>query len=249
MRCGGYGQRGVGGHAHNDQLSIVLRFDGAPLVIDSGTCCYTSDPLWRDRYRGTAAHSTVVVDALEQSPVYDGRPFALPDGARARLLDLDDPGHAARIVGEHHGYRRLPSRAVHRRELLLDRERHAVLVTDTLLGHGPATVEARFQLGETAVRPACLAEQVLARELAEPATWGDAVHADGTLVLLHRGRPLALLAPLGLTPAPTVQRSWWSRRYGERLVGSVLCFAARVTLPVVYSVAIFHLRAAGERDA
>lgn len=249
MRCGGYGQHGVGGHAHNDQLAVVLSFDGAPLVIDSGTCCYTSDPIWRDRYRGTAAHSTVVVEAVEQSPLYDGRPFALPDAARSRLLDLDDTGHAARVVGEHHGYRRLPARVVHRRELLLDRERHAVLVTDTLLGHGAVTVEARFQLGDTTVRAACLAEQVLVRELAEPSTWGDALRADDALVLLVRGRPAALLAPLGATPSPTVDRGWWSRRYGERHDGSVLRFAARVTLPVVYSVAIFHLRHLGDTDA
>ena len=94
LRSGSYGQRGIGGHAHNDQLSLVAWLDGAPLVVDTGTGSYAADMVLRDRFRGTAAHSTVVVDGQEQSPILLGRPFALPDVARAPRVRLEDQRRA-----------------------------------------------------------------------------------------------------------------------------------------------------------
>ena len=62
LRSGSYGQKGVGGHAHDDQLALVAWLDGAPLVVDAGTARYAADMVLRDRFRGTAAHSTVIID-------------------------------------------------------------------------------------------------------------------------------------------------------------------------------------------
>jgi hypothetical protein len=136
LRAGPAGQRGVGGHAHNDQLSIAVWLDGRPLVVDPGTACYAADPAWRDRFRGTAAHATVVVDGEEQSRLYDGRMFALPDAARGELVALEELGGTARMVARHAGYRRLRGRVVHRREVRLERAMRAVVVSDVLDGRG-----------------------------------------------------------------------------------------------------------------
>lgn len=56
-----------GGHAHADALSITLTVAGRPLLIDSGTGCYTVDPALRNRFRATAAHNTIVLDGQSQS--------------------------------------------------------------------------------------------------------------------------------------------------------------------------------------
>ena len=101
LRSGSYGQKGVGGHAHNDQLALVAWVDGAPLIVDAGTGRYAADIVVRDRFRGTAAHSTVIIDGQEQSPILDGRPFALIDRARAPRVQLEDTGSRATLVGEH----------------------------------------------------------------------------------------------------------------------------------------------------
>lgn len=60
-----------GGHAHADALSMTLGVRGTPLLIDSGTACYTVDPALRDRFRSTAAHNTLTLD---------GRPQSVPSG-------------------------------------------------------------------------------------------------------------------------------------------------------------------------
>lgn len=151
LRAGSYGQHGVGGHAHNDQLAVVLHAGGRPIVVDAGTCAYTGDGVARDRFRGTAAHATVVVEGLEQSPILDGRPFALPDRARGRLLRRGDAGRAVELVAEHRGYARLPGKVVHRRRLVLDRVARALTIEDALEGRGEVGVEVRFPLGEDPV--------------------------------------------------------------------------------------------------
>jgi len=67
FRCGPYGLGGEGhcAHAHNDLLSLVLWINGKPALVDAGT--YTYHGALRDYFRLTAAHNTVMVDALEQA--------------------------------------------------------------------------------------------------------------------------------------------------------------------------------------
>jgi hypothetical protein len=67
FRCGPFGLGGEGhcAHAHCDLLSFVLWVNGQPLLVDSGT--YTYHGPWRDPFRLTAAHNTVMIDGHEQA--------------------------------------------------------------------------------------------------------------------------------------------------------------------------------------
>ena len=65
--CGPVGQGGKGGHSHNDKLSIVLILDGEKILVDPGTFVYTSQPKWRNKFRSTRYHNTLMVDANEQN--------------------------------------------------------------------------------------------------------------------------------------------------------------------------------------
>src|SRR5206468_4773432 len=56
-----------GGHAHADALSLTLRVRGVPLLVDPGTCCYTTSRTIRDRFRPTALHNTLALDGRPQS--------------------------------------------------------------------------------------------------------------------------------------------------------------------------------------
>lgn len=110
MRCGPVGQCGIGGHAHNDQLSFELTVGGRALVVDPGTYLYT--PLQRERnaFRAVAAHSTLAIAGREQNRMVEGRRglFCLREQARARLTEAGE----GVVVMEHCGFGE-----IHRRTL------------------------------------------------------------------------------------------------------------------------------------
>jgi len=67
FRCGPFGLGGEGwcSHAHCDLLSLSLWIAGRPVLVDSGTYTYLGS--WRDIFRLTAAHNTLMVDGQEQA--------------------------------------------------------------------------------------------------------------------------------------------------------------------------------------
>jgi hypothetical protein len=226
MRAGSYGQHGVGGHAHNDQLSLVVHAGGRPLIVDPGTGSYTADPVARQRFRGTAAHSTVVVGGGEQSPLFEERPFALPDRARGELISLEDLETVASIYAQHHGYRPLR----HRRRVTLYRELDALLIEDELDGRGQIPVEVRFHLAREAApagertreRVAWLAGRlgVLAAE--------DGVELAGAALVPLVGNPLR----------PRFSVGWVAPHFGRILQAGVVSFGGLLSLPQTVAVAV-----------
>jgi uncharacterized heparinase superfamily protein len=76
------GPLGDGGHGHYDALSIEAWAGERPLVLDPGRYSYAEPE--RRWFRGTAAHNTVTVDGLDQTPYARGR-SSLPS-ARATYL-------------------------------------------------------------------------------------------------------------------------------------------------------------------
>ncbi len=70
---------GSGGHSHSDTLSFVLRRGEEDLLVDAGTYTYVTEPRLRNWFRGSAAHNTIRVDALDQAAPdgpfrWEGRP-------------------------------------------------------------------------------------------------------------------------------------------------------------------------------
>jgi hypothetical protein len=111
VRCGHIGQGGFGGHAHNDQLSLVLQVDGRDLVADPGVYRYTVDAEERRRYRSVQAHFAPRVGELEPGDLSLG-PWRLGDEAQARVEYF---GNGC-FQGCHHGF----AAPVHRRVWLAD---------------------------------------------------------------------------------------------------------------------------------
>jgi len=96
------GPQGVfaGGHSHADALSVQLVMDCRPVLIDSGTFCYTCPE--RDRSRGTAAHNTLQVDGRDQAK--PAGPFAwtgMPETTVDRWVTNETSDFFA---GHHNGY-------------------------------------------------------------------------------------------------------------------------------------------------
>ncbi|WP_171447271.1 heparinase II/III family protein [Corallococcus carmarthensis] len=163
VSAGKQGQRGVGGHSHNDKLSFELHFNGRPVIVDPGTGSYTRDPALRNAMRSTAAHNTLQVDGAEQAPLDPARLFALPEDARARVVAFQPGAKHDRLVVRHDGYRHLPSPVGIERTFFLDRHVRALAVGDRLVGTGRHEVVGRLHLPDGQARWCKPAAEVMAR--------------------------------------------------------------------------------------
>lgn len=201
------------GHGHADLLSVQCWAFGEPVLVDAGTGSY-ADEATRSFFRGTAAHSTVMVDGVGQA-VPDG-PFAwrqTPRARRRRWLTTPEFDFAD---AEHDAYGRLADPVRHRRRVLFVKPRYWVLLDD-LEGGETHRIELRFQFGPLDVR---LEEGAWAR-----ATWGG----RGLLLCAFASAPLQVRLARG---AEDPAEGWVSPDYGQRLPAPALVYSATARLPL-----------------
>lgn len=248
IACGPNGTGGTGTHGHNDKLGVEICVDGELVVADPGTGTYTGDANLRNRLRGTAAHSTVLVEEQEQQPLPGRRLFALPETARARCLRFSSDPNRVTFVGEHHGYERLEHPVVHQREVVLDRASEWLLIRDVLAGTGAAAAQARFLVPCGArVRSLRRAERAALLRAASAAHPWDFEHA---IELGPADAPIALLVGAGAAGAPSIEKSIYARGYGEIAHAQHVCFPIAGALPTVFTAALLRFpgAAAGRRE-
>ncbi|HSR93247.1 MAG TPA: alginate lyase family protein, partial [Solirubrobacterales bacterium] len=128
VRCGDTGVYGVGGHAHNDQLSFELCCEGTPLIEDPGTGTYYEDEEERLRFRSTGFHATLRVDDAEQNELPPWPRFPLGDRSRAEAIAWEAGAERTVFAGRHHGFEVLPAPATHERRLELDGPRRELTI-------------------------------------------------------------------------------------------------------------------------
>src|SRR5690606_12523910 len=80
-------------HGHAAALAIWLHVGSRPALVDAGTYLYGSGGAWRNRFRGTAVHNTLMVNAVYQSAI--GGPFLWTRHAKSRLLASDEASASA----------------------------------------------------------------------------------------------------------------------------------------------------------
>ncbi len=194
------------GHAHADTLSFEWSLGGRRVIVNSGTSCYGSSAE-RLRQRGTAAHSTLLIDQADSSEVWSGFRVA----RRARPLDVHWEATPAGLLlsAAHDGYRRIDRRLVHRRrwqlcpgELCVQDQlegpaRHAVaryhLHPDWRGDLDPARPQG--ELRHAAVRPVRLAAVTPDNRLSKRAStyhprFGESWPSE--VVQVERGNPLGV---------------------------------------------------------
>jgi hypothetical protein len=152
------GPLGDGGHGHYDLLSVEV-YGGRPLVVDPGRYTYSEHgPNLRRWFKGTAAHNTVCVDGLDQTPYRRGKPRGpVAEGrlvARLASRGLDVlAGEARSPVYE----------AVHERRVAFVAGEYW-LIEDLLHGGRPHRYDLRFHLDSEEAR--VVGDTVLAPGLA-----------------------------------------------------------------------------------
>jgi hypothetical protein len=143
------GPLGDGGHGHYDLLNVEVFAAGRPLLVDPGRFTYSErPPNLRRWFRGTAAHNTVCVDGLDQTPYTRTQPQG--PVAEGRFLGRASAPGVDVLAGE---ARSPVYDAIHRRRIAFVDDRHWV-IEDRLEGEREHEYDLRFHLapGETVVR-------------------------------------------------------------------------------------------------
>lgn len=137
------------GHGHADLLSIQLAVFGQPCLIDPGTFIYTPNPRWRNHFRSSIAHNTIVVDGRNQA--LPGGPFKWQRRPGAQLRRWQSTPEYDYADAHHHAYDDLPNPVTHRRRILF-RKPYYWLVVDELNGAAEHFIEVNYQFAPMAVK-------------------------------------------------------------------------------------------------
>ncbi|MHC4712779.1 MAG: heparinase II/III family protein [Planctomycetota bacterium] len=200
--CGPQGYSPVSSHGHADALSVTVWRDGARLV-DPGTYRYNGAPDWRDAFRSSLFHNTLVVDGTSQArPASPFRWYTLANARPEGIFVSEDFDWAAGILGPSRGR---PWR--HVREVIRLRS-DVVIVIDRVRCPGAHRAVAHFHLGDA---------EVTFEGAGASAKWAD-------------GGAMRLVAPPGV-PLTTVQSSdlspaWRSPSYGMKQPSAVVSGSA-----------------------
>jgi hypothetical protein len=143
---GDVGLHGRGGHGHHDALSFELSIDGVSIFVDPGMPTYTGDLQLRNRFRGTAAHNTAVVDGAEQASLWPERNWRLGNEARISEVEERRGPDEDLFAARHHGFERLQTPVRYHRQLSLNRSRREFCGQDKFGGEGSHKVQLFFHL-------------------------------------------------------------------------------------------------------
>jgi hypothetical protein len=208
------GPQGVGicAHGHADALGFVCSADGTNWLVDPGTYVYTASHPWRDFFRSTRAHNTLVVDGQDQAnPVDFFKWRAVPEVRLERSVSSALLDYA---VGAHSGYRRLPQPVEHRRRIIFVRPEYWI-ISDELAGQGTHHLEFFFHFA-----PGVTIEQNDDGWLASK---------DGERFLLAPASPEVNFRVVTGEELPP--QGWYSADYGHRGPAPVLVGSIYATMP------------------
>lgn len=140
-----------GGHGHAGCLGIEVFAHGKSLLVDPGTYVYNGAPAWRNYFRSTRAHNTVVVDDADQAEVWNT--FQWETRFRARVHRQLGTRDYSLAEADHDGYARLPEPVKHQRAVLSIAGEYW-LCLDAFLGVGIHKFDFLFHFPpNTVVRP------------------------------------------------------------------------------------------------
>jgi hypothetical protein len=217
FRCGPHGV-----HGHADQLSIEVSARGVDLVLDPGNVTYNGDPALRAYFRGTSAHSTVVVDDLPQSVpfgTFRWLKVAKPTAATCHFGTV-----ATWMRGGHLGYQRLKRPTTHFREILFVHGNY-LLVFDRFATAGLHTYDISFQLPPGGI-------QIDGESQACRLTVGEQAF---TIAPLDPCPTRAIVTQGQMTPRPS---GWMSEGYGRMRPSPRLVLKKTANGPAVFATLI-----------
>ena len=229
------------GHGHADLLSIQCSVFGEPVLVDAGTYCYTPETEWRNFFRGTAAHSTVMIDRRDQ--VEPQGPFGWQGRPRVHVREWRSSKECDFVDASHHGYAGI----THRRRVLFAKPDYWVVVDDVTADLSAAARGVSASFGDTRRSPGeggkagttsapALHQLDLGFQFAPMSVtlvrdrWARAVTPAGNTLWIGSFAPVAT-KPVVKTGELAPIRGWVSGDYGQRAPAPLLVYTARTPLP------------------
>jgi hypothetical protein len=120
-------------HAHFDMLGIEAMANGKNIVIDPGRYTYAEENGWRDYFKNTSAHNTVVVNNQNQ------KGFAVSDANWVSMPGFDY------VNGSHDGYTLRQQVVNHHRKIYFLKPDYWI-VTDLLTGKGSHDLDLYYHV-------------------------------------------------------------------------------------------------------
>jgi len=139
--AGPLGYPSIAAHGHADALSFCLALNGEWWIVDPGTYCYHTNEVWRNYFRGTGAHNTVMFENTDQSLI--GGAFLWLKHARVESFESKlAKDNVAHLKGTVIGYDKPDVR--HERTLTYRDDERIIRISDTIESVAPGEVEVRF---------------------------------------------------------------------------------------------------------
>jgi hypothetical protein len=207
--AGPLGYLSIAAHGHADALAFTMSAGGQQILIDSGTFAYHTQRSWRDYFRGTAAHNTVRIDALDQS--VSGGNFLWLKHANATCVEFLSNEVEDRLRATHDGYERLSDPVEHQRTLRFDKTRSTLSVSDRMTCRGSHGIEIFWHFA-----PHC-----------------DVRISDRAIVAKNSIAILTMTCPADLTPriAPLTEATplgWYSPTLDTKLPSTCVVFSGNI---------------------
>lgn len=144
VSAGELGQKGRGGHDHNDKLSFELMVEGKNFIVDPGTGFYTPEPEISRSLQSTRSHSTICINGLEQNTFETYNVWTFKNETHARITRFSHEGARMLVAAEHSGYHKIHPSIVVRRTFVFDREEKRWELIDEIDGAGKVELEWNF---------------------------------------------------------------------------------------------------------
>jgi hypothetical protein len=217
--CSPVGMRGFCGHSHNDFLSFELYAFDKTFLADCGSYVYSRYPKWRNRFRSTFSHNTIVIDGHEINAINENELFEIGNDVAPRVnswetsstCDLLDAEYTLVFGDGHH--------VTHQRRFYFDKLNQYWVIKDIVLGQKVRKVETFFHFAS-----------------------GIPVVADGTAGFRTACGQGANLMVIALPPEEiqvVIEDAWVSKIYGKKETSKVVKCIRENHLPAAQSYLMF----------
>ena len=221
------------GHGHADLLGIQCSAFGEAVLVDPGTYCYTPEAEWRNFFRGTAAHSTVMIDRRDQ--VEPDGPFSWRGRPRVHLREWRSNAECDFVDASHTAYAGI----THRRRVLFAKPDYWVIVDDVYengVGWGFRPTSLKTPPDPVSAHRSAQHSIELGFQFAPMNVsivrdrWARAQTPGGNTFWIGSFAPTAVRPHVKSGELSPI-RGWVSADYGQRTPAPLLVYATRAPLP------------------